>query len=146
VSKELEVQMTKVVATEGLTGPGTYLGTPFFEGVMSGLTVRVVQSYESVNGYVKLPDGHPWLEAEDDWDIPSNVHGGITFRDNLGWVGFDTNHGWDIWPDLLERAIPTWKLAGGNQIFWTAEMFMEEMERFAAEAAGAAPKELEEGK
>ena len=146
MSKELEVQMTKVVATEGLTGPGTYMGTPFFEGEMSGLTVRVVQGFEAVNGYVKLPEGHPWLEIEEDWDIPSNVHGGITFRDNEGWIGFDTNHGWDVWPDLLERPVPSWKTIGGNTIFWSAEMFMEEMERFAAEAAGAAPKELEEGK
>ena len=62
------------------------------------------------NGYVRIPEGHPYYEKTYD-DIPVDVHGGLTFSDHIFednkhfsdgyWVGFDTAHyGDDIdsWP------------------------------------------------
>lgn len=144
MSNELAKNMNVLVATEDTTGP-TGQGT-YYEGVRSGLKVRVVQVMQHVCGYVLLPEGHPWLTAEDDWDIDSTVHGGITYRKG-GWVGFDTAHGWDIWPDLQTGPIPEWKLMRGemdNFIYWTAPMFMIELEKLAKEAADAV-RELEAG-
>ncbi len=62
------------------------------------------------NGYVRIPEGHPYYEKTYD-DIPVDVHGGLTFSDHIFengkhfsdgyWVGFDTAHyGDDLqsWP------------------------------------------------
>lgn len=36
------------------------------------------------------------------------VHGGLTYWDQDGWIGFDTGHAWDDWPDEeLERFLNT---------------------------------------
>lgn len=50
------------------------------------------------NGYVGVPDGHPWYQKGYD-DIEAAVHGGLTyaqfnpkFGERLWWVGFDTMH------------------------------------------------------
>ena len=47
------------------------------------------------NGYVDVPEGHPWF-GEDYHDIHANVHGGLTFaqaNDNGAWtIGFDCAH------------------------------------------------------
>lgn len=51
--------------------------------------------YGAVNGYIKLPDGHPWLELE---YIENSVPWGeITFTDGH-WIGFDTLHSGQYWP------------------------------------------------
>jgi hypothetical protein len=77
-----------------------------------------VGSY-SLDGYVRLPDGHPdrqLAETADEVDqavrgdpipfatghqhIPVNIHGGLSDGpDEAGWVGFDTAHGLDYWAD-----------------------------------------------
>ena len=50
-----------------------------------------------LNGYVKLPPGHPNFGREYD-DIEVDVHGGLTYGcDSHGWVGFDTLHIGDWW-------------------------------------------------
>jgi hypothetical protein len=50
-------------------------------------------------GYVQLPESHPDLGA-DAVDIDVDVHGGLTYGpDEHGWVGFDTGHAGDVWPD-----------------------------------------------
>src|SRR5690348_9897842 len=51
-------------------------------------------------GYVQLPSGHPW-EKLDPFDIPDEVHGGITFLQKIAeeyWIGFDCGHSEDIVP------------------------------------------------
>lgn len=65
------------------------------------------------NGYVAVPQGHPWFGLDYD-DIEADVHGGLTYaseggqgfgpRDSKGmWVvGFDTAHYNDTiarWPE-----------------------------------------------
>lgn len=143
MSNELAENMNIMAVTADTTGPcgkGSY-----FEGVRSGLLVRVVQVSEWVCGYVKLPEGHPWREAEMGWDIETSVHGGITYQ-NDEWVGFDTNHYGDVWPDLVVPGSPinmARLLLGGvdDPRMWTAAEFMEELEKLAKEAADASAKE-----
>jgi hypothetical protein len=79
-----------------------------------------VGSY-SLDGYVRMPDGHPdrrLAETDDEVDramdtdpipfpfavgfrhIPVEVHGGLSDGpDGDGWVGFDTAHALDYWAD-----------------------------------------------
>lgn len=137
MSKELDFRMSAFVANEGTEGP-VGSGT-FFEGEIHGLTVRVVQAWQHVCGYVKLPEGHPWLELSDE-DIPSAVHGGITYARGH-WIGFDTGHGFDVWPELLTGPIPEWKYPSAR--IWTADLFMAELETLAKDAADAYTKELD---
>lgn len=134
MSKELE--LTGLNAVEGVEdgGPGSGSGK-YFEGEMHGLKVRVVQVYEHVNGYVKLPDGHPWLVVEDEWDIPASVHGGITYRDG-DWIGFDTAHGNDIWLEFVTEEGMRYKRDATH--VWTAEEMVAEVGSLAAQAAEAA--------
>ncbi len=56
-------------------------------------------------GYVRLPECHPWSVCRSEWEVPAQVHGGVTFgpeglaggRDDL-WVGFDCAHIGDLIP------------------------------------------------
>jgi hypothetical protein len=52
---------------------------------------------DTLNGYIEIPEFHPWYEAEYDNLTEIEVHGGITFSDyisgsNMWAIGFDTNH------------------------------------------------------
>jgi hypothetical protein len=49
-----------------------------------------------VNGYVLLPDNHPFYGKDYD-EIDVDAHGGITYADEDGWIGFDTAHAFDYW-------------------------------------------------
>lgn len=68
------------------------------------------------NGYVRIVEGHPFY-GMNYMDIPVNVHGGLTFGDNIMdnnrfpdgyWVGFDTAH------------------YGDNSEIWTLEAVSDE--------------------
>ena len=68
------------------------------------------------NGYVRIVEGHPFY-GMNYMDIPVNVHGGLTFGDNIMdnnrfpdgyWVGFDTAH------------------YGDNSEIWTIEAVSDE--------------------
>ena len=49
----------------------------------------------TINGYIELPDNHPWLDEEDlQFSDDVDVHGGITYQ-NGQVIGFDTNHAGD---------------------------------------------------
>jgi hypothetical protein len=58
--------------------------------------------YGHLNGYICLPEKHPWIEKDRAWEIDSGVHGGITWLekedDGYFWVGFDCLHSGDISP------------------------------------------------
>jgi len=69
------------------------------------------------NGYVGVPEGHPWFGVPYD-EINVGVHGGLTYgsdhfprkeepkKDGLWWVGFDTRHyndDFDRWPKEAVR-------------------------------------------
>lgn len=45
----------------------------------------------SINGYIDLPDDHPWLQTDPTTNPAIDVHGGITYHEGTT-IGFDTNH------------------------------------------------------
>lgn len=47
----------------------------------------------TINGYIALPDGHPWLDYPDSLEVHPDidVHGGITYHEG-NTIGFDTGH------------------------------------------------------
>lgn len=87
-------------------------------------------------GYVRLPEGHPWL-AEDADLSGVDVHGGITGSPSTGpdpemWVGFDCAHGFDLWPDDVDRR---WSLPLSE--YRTLTYVRSECAKVAAQAAVA---------
>lgn len=54
-----------------------------------------------LNGYVKIPEDHPFYNEDYD-NIPVTVHGGLTYADKHDdgsfWVGFDCAHYGDLLP------------------------------------------------
>lgn len=67
-------------------------------GIEDGITWATCKApmYGAVNGYVQVPQGHPWHGLDYD-EIDVEAHGGLTFARD-GWIGFDTLHAWDYWP------------------------------------------------
>lgn len=55
-------------------------------------------------GYVRLPKEHPFFGLRME-DIAIDVHGGITYSDSSGWIGFDCAHYNDITP-IVEEHMP----------------------------------------
>lgn len=47
------------------------------------------------NGYIHLPDGHPWLTDE---RVRRDACPSDLTYDDTHWLGFDTRHVWDRWP------------------------------------------------
>ena len=47
----------------------------------------------TINGYIELPENHPWFDEEEDLQFfdGAEVHGGITYHEGRV-IGFDTNH------------------------------------------------------
>lgn len=78
-----------------------------------GLWCAIVRHsfYGFLNGYVRIPKGHPWFgKTAEDLDASEccpKVHGGITWSepgedgDTEGWfLGFDCGHAWDYLPGM----------------------------------------------
>lgn len=85
-----------------------------------------ISHYSQYNGYVLIPEGHPWHGTQDrdlgfDGGPVSyvHVHGGITFnRDNV-W-GFDTGHAVD---------------GAGEQYLWDQRSVCDEVKELARQVA-----------
>lgn len=78
--------------------PGELVNT----GIHHGIRWCIMNGPFGLNGYVRLPEAHPWLnkgsylEKLEGSDYP-RVHGGITYGpDNDRWIGFDTAHAEDL--------------------------------------------------
>ena len=106
------------------------------EGYEEGVrwATKTAPMYGAVNGYIQLPEGHPWraheLQLGEGPDI--DVHGGITYGpDASGWIGFDTLHAGDVWPGS-----PSWQIELGGRK-WTAEDVAYEARNLARQAAAA---------
>lgn len=83
-------------------------------GVLDGFDCRAermnVDYLGCINGYIRIPEGHPWYGlGYDECDkLDPDVHGGITYNQeglstpsgNLPgwWLGFDTAHAGDLIP------------------------------------------------
>ena len=72
-------------------------------------------------GYAQLPEGHPWrdldLQFEDNHVV--DIRGGITYGPTTdGWIGFDTNHPEDHWPES-DRETPLPYTDTGTRMFFS---------------------------
>lgn len=112
-----------------------------------GLSCIVLNGPGSINGYVQVPEGHPFhgvlysecpRDCDDEWcdhrpDSVIEVHGGITFS-NLGkdgwWFGFDTNHCGDYNAGSLYQS-------GGR--VWSIDAVASETESMAEQLSKAEP-------
>lgn len=98
----------------------------------------------SINGYVTLPEGHPWLQHGDLIMNPAvdvDVHGGITYHEGRT-IGFDTMHFGDEWhPEapatkkILEQENGHSLIPGGR--LWSRDMVRGETIHLAMQAAQA---------
>jgi hypothetical protein len=123
-------------------------------GVEDGIEWRVLLSpmKTSANGYARVPEGKQW-HGEGYDDIPADVHGGLTFADGHGWIGFDTAHYGDFWDDGAVAEI------GGDVSYlgdrlrssyredalraWTLDLLVEETKDLARQVAASPEKGAE---
>ena len=111
------------------------------DGVLWKLTFGYNKS--CVNGYVKVPATHEKMNSQsymDSYDY--EVHGGLTYSDEDGWLGFDTAHYGDYWPPReLEkfggtpREDPISNFAEVNTI-WTLDLAELEVIKLARQVSG----------
>ena len=107
-----------------------------------GIDCYVVMGPCSLNGYIQLPDGHPWLDYPDHLeDHPGiTVHGGITYQQGQT-IGFDTAHLGDAWHPQSESARLTPEFHRGLGHVWEEPEVIEETKRLAEQAAAAQHQE-----
>lgn len=124
---------TNIDPFHGLTSPVLDHGTHH------GIDWQVHQGPLSITGYVRLPNGHPWI-GEDllfgKFNI--DVHGGISFHRGRT-VGFDCNHYMDIpHPDSPRAAayMEGWTPELGAHL-WTLPEVVTEVKHLAKQAAHA---------
>lgn len=105
--------------------------TPIMSGWRNGIEWCIVRAplYGAVNGYVKIPEDHPWYGKSYD-EIDADVHGGLTYGSQDGWIGFDTLHSGDYWPDMPDE--PHFQYANR---FWTEIDVKLETKRLALQVA-----------
>lgn len=100
-------------------------------------------------GYCQLPEEYEGQQLEtfndvnDAFDV--NVHGDLTYGpDEDGWIGFDTAHAYDFWPDeeleghnYSNAYVPLRNLikADPNRRTWTREAMRAEVNDLAAQLA-----------
>ena len=93
----------------------------------------------TINGYVELPENHPWLDKGDLQDFNDvDVHGGITYHEGRV-IGFDTNHlGDGNHPDAeladRDQFFPSQTYYGGAVHIWTWEEVEAETRHLAEQA------------
>lgn len=94
----------------------------------------------TINGYIELPENHPWLDFPDMIEVHPDieVHGGITYHEGRV-IGFDTNHlGDGHHPDAEltgQSPVPSFLGSfGGTNHIWTWEEVEEETRHLANQA------------
>ena len=90
----------------------------------------------AVNGYVRIPDDHPWAgmgyDEIHESDPHLSVNGGLTFASGE-WIGFDTLHSGDFWPGSSHSHFCPPGDCDCTQ--WTQGMVAEETKRRAERVA-----------
>jgi len=106
--KELQLKGDKALLDARYMGIGHDDIFTAYEELDMDLPIKLVKTFDRYgftergwgNGYVRIVEGHPFYDMNY-MDIPVNVHGGLTFGDNIMdsnhfpdgyWVGFDTAH------------------------------------------------------
>ena len=84
--------------------------------------------YGAVNGYIRLPDAHPWLAVENGYEIENSVPWGeITYMEG-NWIGFDSLHAGQYWPSA-DRFNKRWDgdtlMTEEMVIGWTKQLAQE---------------------
>lgn len=89
------------------------------------------------NAYARIPDP---ARLPEEWDAETEleVHGGITYGlDEEGWVGFDTAHAGDVWPDLPDPfGLRHLEARSPYRTDWTMTKLEEETNRLAEQIVG----------
>lgn len=91
--------------------------------------------YDAVNGYVRLPDGHPWLDTNDLWKIENSVPWGEVTFGRGNWRGFDTTHYGQYWPSMSEPPLNLPHDPGA--LLMSEDLAIEWTQQFARDAAKA---------
>lgn len=88
----------------------------------------------TINGYIELPENHPWLDEGDLQLFDGvDVHGGVTYHEGRV-IGFDTNHLGDGHHPSAEHAcltIESLNILGCISHIWTWEEVETETRRLA---------------
>lgn len=80
-------------------------------------------------GYVILPKGHPY-RLKDYQNMNVSVHGGLSYQDKEGRIGFDCGHLGDVEPfDLANNEIQDPEIILNTNNYWTKEEVIREVER-----------------
>lgn len=93
----------------------------------------------TINGYIELPENHPWLDFPDMIEVHPDieVHGGITYHEGRV-IGFDTNHLGDGHHPGAEYAYKMPDIiTGEGPHIWTWEEVEAETRRLADQAKDA---------
>ena len=117
-------------------------------GVENGIEWFTSPAGNWVNGYVRVPEGHPWYKMATrlpsykgygeidkivgEKGLGGNLIGGaqeLTYSNEDGWIGFDTAHYYDYWPgDFWHARI---------EVSWTPEDVVEQTKEWARIVANA---------
>ena len=72
--------------------------------------------FYGVNRYMRVPEGHPWHDltyaeinrhvSESDTEHFDGGAWELTYHADDGWIGFDTQHAWDSWPEMPWPEMP----------------------------------------
>lgn len=92
----------------------------------------------SINSYIDLPAGHPWLQTDPATNTTIDVHGGITYQKGTT-LSFDTNH----YGDSYHPDSDCYQFATKHDIYiphghhWTWQEVEAELTRLADQAKEA---------
>lgn len=93
------------------------------------------------NGYVRVPESHPWAGLSC-WDVESSgavssagLYSGLTFHDGGRWFGFDTAHASDDWPSAFHWR-GSWEplVFSGMAKMWSLVLVREAVQALAIDA------------
>ncbi len=128
--------------------PGPWMDEPtHLEFEHAGFRCAILRHRElgTLNGYVGIPEGHPWFRVVDTCCSDVDVHGGITYAEprppkdvpdtdgRWWWIGFDTGHAGDFMPAtsfLLGRTEPH-----DGEVYRDLAYVRHETEQLAEQAA-----------
>jgi hypothetical protein len=129
-----------------MTEDNTIIATGTHRGINWHVTMGPRGAF--ANGYIEVPENHPWANTDYEYIENVDVHGGLTYsQDNI--IGFDTAHYGDIWTEaeLLKIGGTTThseisKYLSADEPFqqntyWTLEKLIKEVENLAEQAVKA---------